>query len=129
MFSSWCSIHETTLLGEFLSPFSPKYGTSLLKFRSEVVSHKKMLVSKQSFKINFLSANGAYPKLKILVHFCAQFTSGKSKILPKARIFCETGSWWLSNSTSNSFRINQRILIKLTKKIHFLGKNGLFKIK
>ena len=126
MFLLWCSIHETTLL---LCPFSPKYGTSLLKFRPEVVSHKKMTVYKQSFKIKCLSRNWTYPKLKVLVHFWAQFTPGKPKILPKTRIFPKTTSLWLSNNTSTRSQINRWILIKLIKKIHFGGKNGLFKMK
>ena len=34
--------------GGFLSPFSPKYVLSLLKFRPEVVFHKTKTVSEQS---------------------------------------------------------------------------------
>ena len=129
MFSRWCSIHDTTLLWGFLSPFSPKYGTSLLNSRPEVVSNKTKTVSKQSFKVKCLSGNGTYPKLKIWVHFWVQFIPGKPKILPKTRIFPETTSLWLSNNTSTRSQINHRILIKLIKKIHFGGKNGLSKIK
>ena len=115
--------------GGFLSPFSPKYGIPLLIFRPEVVSHKKKTVFKQPFKIKCLSKNGTYPKLKVLVHFCTQVIPGKPKILPKARIFPETTSLWLLNNTSTRSHINHRILIKLTRKIHFGGKNGLLKIK
>ena len=103
--------------------------TSLLKFLPEVVSHKTKRVSKQSFKIKCLSGNGTYPKLKVLVHFWAQFTPGKPKILPKTRIFPETTSLWLLNNTSTRSQINHRILIKLIKKIHFWGKYGFFKVK
>ena len=88
-----------------------------------------MTVYKQSFKIKCLSRNWTYPKLKVLVHFWAQFTPGKPKILPKTRIFTETTSLWLSNNTSTRCQINHWILIKLIKKIHFGGKTGLFKIK
>ena len=115
--------------GGFLSPFSPKCGTSLLKFRPEVVSRKTNTISKQSFKIKCLSRNGTYPKLKVLVHFWVQFISGKPKILPKTRIFPESKSLRLLNNTSTRFQINHRILIKLIKKINFWSKNGLFKIK
>ena len=115
--------------GGFLSPFSPKYGTTLLKFEPEVVSHKTKAVFKQHFKIKCLSRNRTYPKLKVLVHFWAQFIPGKPEILPEARIFPETTSLWLLNNTSTRFQINHRILMKLMKKIHFGGKNGLFKIK
>ena len=129
MFSWWCSIHDTTLLWGFLSPFSPKYGTSLLNSRPVVVSNKTKTVSKQSFKVKCLSRNGTYPKLKIWVHFWVQFIPGKPKILPKTRIFPETTSLWLLNNTSTRSQINHRILIKLIKKIHFWGKYGFFKVK
>ena len=115
--------------GGLLNTFSPKYRTSLLKFRPEVVSHKKKTVSKQSFKIMCLSRNGTYPKLKVLVHLWAQFTPEKPKTLPKTRIFPETTSLWLSNNAGTRSKINHRILIKLIKKIYFGGKNGLFKVK
>ena len=114
--------------GGFLSPFSPKYGTSLLEFRPVVVvSHKTKTASKQSFKIKCLSGNGTYPKLKVLVHFWAQFTPGKPKILLKTRIFPETTSLLISNNTSNRSQINHRILIKLTQNINSWGKMGFLK--
>ena len=115
--------------GGLLNTFSPKYRTSLLKFRPEVVSHKKKTVSKQSFKIMCLSGNDTYPKLKVLVRFWAQFTPEKPKLLPKTRIIPETTSLWLSNNAGTRSKINHRILIKLIKKIYFGGKNGLFKVK
>ena len=115
--------------GGLLNTFSPKYRTSLLKFRPEVVSHKKKTVSKQSFKIMCLSGNETYPKLKVLVRFWVQFTPEKPKLLPKTRIIPETTSLWLSNNAGTRPKINHRILIKLIKKIYFGGKNGLFKVK
>ena len=115
--------------GGLLSPFSPKYSTSLLKCRPEVVSHKRKTVSKQSFKIMCLSRNGTYPRLKVLVHLWAQFTPEKPKTLPKTRILPETTSLWLSNNAGTRSKINHRILIKSIKKIYFWGKNGLSKIK
>ena len=69
--------------GRFLGPFSPKYGSSLLKFRPEVVSHNTKTAFEQSFKIKRLSGNGTYPKLTVLVHFWAQCTSGKPKFSQK----------------------------------------------
>ena len=72
--------------GGVLSPFSPKYGTSLLKFWPEVVYYQIQTVPKQSFKIKCLSGNGTYPKLKVLVDFWAQFILGKPKILPKPEL-------------------------------------------
>ena len=78
--------------GGFLGPFSPGYGSSLLKLRPEVASHKTKTVSEQSFKIKFLSKKWTYPKLTVLVHFWAQFTPEKSKILPETKIFPESAS-------------------------------------
>ena len=63
MFSWRCSIHEMGPFGGLLGPSYPKYGSSLLKFRPAVVSHKKKTVSEHSFKINCLSGNRTYPKL------------------------------------------------------------------
>ena len=91
--SSWrYSIHEMAPFRGFLGPFSPKYGSSLLKFRPEVAFHKTKTVSEQSFKIKCLSGNRTYPKLTVLVHFWAQFTPGKPKRLPKNKVFPETTS-------------------------------------
>ena len=58
------------LLGGFWA-LSLTYGSSLLKFRPEVVSHKTKTVSEQSFKIKCLCGNRTYPKLTDLVHFGA----------------------------------------------------------
>ena len=69
--------------GGFLGLFSHKCGSSLLKFRLEVVSHKTKGVFEHSFKIKSLNGNGTYPQFTILVHLWAQFTHGKPKILPK----------------------------------------------
>ena len=66
MFSWRCSIHEMAPFGGFLGSFSHKYGSSLLKFRPEVVSHKTKTVSEQSFKIKCLCGNRTYPKKGVL---------------------------------------------------------------
>ena len=71
----------------FLGLFSHKCGSSLLKFRLEVVSHKTKGVFEHSFKIKSLNGNGTYPQFTILVHLWAQFTHGKPKILPKTKSF------------------------------------------
>ena len=101
MFSWQCSIHEMAPFWGFLGPFSPKYGSNQLKFEVEVVYHKTKTVYEQCFKIKCLSTtNGMYPKFTVLVHFWAQFTPGKQKILPKNKIFPETTFFRLSNDTS-----------------------------
>ena len=78
MFSWQCSTHEMASFGGFLSPFSPKYGSILLKLCLEVVYHKKKAVCKQCFKIMCLSTNWTYPKFTVLVYFWTQFTPRKS---------------------------------------------------
>ena len=110
------------LLGGFLGPFSPKHGSSFLKFRPEVVSHNTKTVSEQYFKIKRLSGNGTYSKLTVLVHFWAQFTPGKPKILAKNKILPETTSLCLLHNTSPRSQITYRILIKLIKKTFFRPK-------
>ena len=56
-------------------------------FDQRYVFHKTKTVSEQSFKIKHLSRNETYPKLMISVHFWAQFTPRKPKILPKTKNF------------------------------------------
>ena len=116
MFSWRCNIHEMVSFGGFLGPFSTKYGSRLLQSRPDLVFHKTKTVSEQSErKIKCLCWNGTYPKLTVLVHFWAQFTKGKPKILPKTKIFPETTFLWLSYNTSPRSQINHRIVIKLVK--------------
>ena len=101
-------------------PFLPQIWHKFAEISTRV-SHKTKTVSKQYFKIKYLGGNETYPKVKVLLHFWVQFTPGKPKILPKTRIFPETRSLLPSNNTSTRPQINHRILIKLTKKIHFGG--------
>ena len=72
---------------EVLSPFSPKYETSLLKFCPNVVFNKTKTVSKQSFKIKCLSGNETYPKLKVLIHFWANLPLKNPKYCQKPEFF------------------------------------------
>ena len=90
MFSWQCSTYEMAPFGGFLGLFSLKYGSILLKNSPDAVYCKKKIVCKQSFKIKCLSTNGTYPKFVVFVRFCAQFTPGKQKILPKTKTFPET---------------------------------------
>ena len=60
------------------------------------------------------------PKVEGFGPFLDPFTPENPKLLPKTRIFPETTSLWLSS--------NLRIRNK-NSKIHFRGKNGLFKIE
>ena len=118
--ASWrCSIYEMSPFWGFLGLFSPKYSSSLLKFGGSY--YEKKTVCEQCFKITCLSTNGTYPKFTVLVHFWAQFTPGKMKILPKTKHFTETKSLGLSDDTSSKSQMNRRILIKFIKKPHFLG--------
>ena len=71
--------------GGFIGVFSPKYGSSLLKLRPEVVSYKTKTVYEQSFKIKCLSRNGMHPKLTFLVHFGPNLPLENPKYCPKTR--------------------------------------------
>ena len=51
-----------------------------------------------------------------LVHFGAQFTAGKPKILLKNKISAKTASLGISNNISARFQKNHRIIVKLSKK-------------
>ena len=121
MFLWQCSIHEMAPFRGFLGLFSPKYSSVLLKISPEVVYCKKNIMCKKSFKIKRLSANRMYPKFTVLVRFWAQFAPRKQRILLKTKILPETTFLGLSNYTSPKSQINHRILIKIIKKIHFLG--------
>ena len=110
----------------FLSPFCPKYATSLLKSRREIYNKTKT-VYKQSFKIKYLSGNVTYPKLKVWILSGPNLSLENPKYCQKPEFFPETTSLWLSNNTSTRSQINHRILIKSIKKIHFWNKNGVFK--
>ena len=121
MFSWRCSSYKMGPFWEFLGLFSPKYRSNLLKFGSKVVYHNTKAVCERCFKITCLSGNGTYPKFSVLVHFWAQFTLRKMKILPKIKILPETASLGLSDDTSLKSQINRRILIKFIKNAHCLG--------
>ena len=113
MFLWRCSSHEMGRFWRFLGPFSRKYSLNLLKFGPEVVHHETKTVCEQLFKIRYLSTNGTYPKFSVLVHFWAQFTPKKRKILPKTKIFPKTTSIGISDYTSSKSQIDRRIGPKL----------------
>ena len=126
MFSWQCGSYEMGPFWEFLGPFSPKYGSNLLKFGPEVVHHKRKTGCEQCFKIRCLRTTGMHPNVSVLVHFWAQFTPGKPKILAKTKIFPESTSLGLSHDTSPKSQINRRILTKIFKEKHFLGPKCTF---
>ena len=111
---SWrCSIHEMAHFGGFLSPFSPKSSSILLKFGPKVEYHKTVTLYEESLKLISLRGKGTYPKFTVLVHFGAQFTPRKKKILEETLIFPQTTSFGLSDDTSPKSHINHRFLIYL----------------
>ena len=79
----------------------------------------------KSFKLLNFSLTGRHPKLKVLFHFGVQFTSGKPKILLKTKTFAKPTSLGISNSVRVSSQKNDRILVRLKKKIFFWPKLGL----
>ena len=117
------------LLGGFWALTPANMTRICWNFDQRYVFHKTKAVSKHSFKIKRLSGNKTYPKLMVLVHFWAQFSPRKPKILPKTKFFLETTSSWLSNNTSPRSQTNHRILTKLIKNPIFWAKYGLFKVK
>ena len=77
---------------------------------------------------NFLAflQKGDTQKRTVLVHFWALFTTRKSKVLTKTKIFSKNASSGISNSITSRSHKNNRILIKLIQKNHFGGvKNDL----
>ena len=94
----------------WLSPYSPKHLSVLLKFLPVVVSNRKTLF-KKSFKILNFSINGRHLKFTVLFLFWAQFTTGKPKILLKTKMSTKTTSLGISNSVrlrpQNSCKIKQ----------------------
>ena len=71
-----------------------------------------------------LGRNGMYLKFTVLVHFWAQYTPGKCKILQKTKIFPKTTSLGLSNNKSPRSHISHRSLIQLIKIPIFGALNG-----
>ena len=74
--------------GFFWGPYSPKYCSILLKFWPEVFSNDTNTVFEKSFRTLHFWSNGTHPKFTVLVHFGAQCTAGKPKILLKNQNFC-----------------------------------------
>ena len=106
------------------------FGPLLLKILFDLaeilVSNKRNTVFEKSFNIpqNF-GSNGMHPKFTVLVHFRAQFTAGKPKILLKTKISAKTTSLQISNNVSPRSQKNHRILVKLSKKTFLGPKVGL----
>ena len=101
--------------GGVSGPFLPQIGSSLLKFRPEVVFHKKKIVSEQSFKIKCLSGNRTYPKLTVLVHFGTNLPLENPKYCQKNKFSQKLHPYDCQIAHPRS-QINHRILIKLIKK-------------
>ena len=71
----------------FLGSFSPKFGLNLLKFRPDVVYHKRKTFCEQCFKIKCLSTNGTYPNFSVLVHFLGPIYPRKNENIAKNQSF------------------------------------------
>ena len=71
------------------------------------------------FKILNFSSNGTHPKFTVLVHFGAQFTAVKPKILLKTKLSGKTTSLGISKNVSPRSQKNHIILVKLSKKKTF----------
>ena len=116
-----------SLFGVFLAPYLPKYWSILLKW-SDVVLKITNTVFQKSFRLFNFGSNGKHPNFTVLVHFGAQFTARKPKILLKIRIStkitCRPTSLGISNNVNLRFQKNHIILVKLSKKQLFFGGGG-----
>ena len=114
-------------LGFFLALYLPKYWSILLKW-SDVVLKITNTVFQKSFRLFNFGSNGKHPNFTVLVHFGAQFTARKPKILLKIRIStkitCRPTSLGISNNVNLRFQKNHIILVKLSKKQLFFGGGG-----
>ena len=102
----------------FFGLYSPKYCLILLKLLPEVVSNKKNSVWKILQNLEFwLKWNvvkvSVVVKVTVSVHIGAHFTTGKPKILLKAKISAKTASLGIINNVSLRSQKNHRILVKL----------------
>ena len=79
----------------------------------------------KSFKILNFGLHGTHPKCTVLVHFEAQFTVVKPKILPKTKISAKTEPLGIINNVSTNSQKNHIILVKLSQKEIFGPKLGL----
>ena len=86
-------------------------------------SSKTNTVFKKSLKILNFGSNEMHPKFTVLVHFRAQFTARKPKILLKSKISGKATSLGILNNVSPRSQKDHRILLKLSKSKHFLGSN------
>ena len=106
---------------DFVGPYSPKYCLILMKLWSEVISNKKNIVFGKSFKILNFGSNGMRLRFTVLVHFGAQFTDRKPKLLLKPKISAKNASLGIIPRSQK----NYWILKKLSQKTFFGPKFGL----
>ena len=88
----------------FLGLYSLNYCSICLKW-SVVVPNQTNTVFQKSFKILNFGSNGMHPKFTVLVHFGAQFTARKPKILLKTRISAKTTYRPISLGISNNISL------------------------
>ena len=105
----------------FVGPYFPKYCLILLKLWPEVISNKKNIVFGKSFKILNFGSNGMQLRFTVLVHFGAQFTDRKPKLLLKPKISAKNASLGIIPRSQK----NYWILKKLSQKTFFGPKFGL----
>ena len=122
IFFYWFSIHERAPFWDFLGLYSPNYSSILLK-GSVVVVNKTNTVFQKSFKIFNFGSNRTHAKFTVLVHFGAQFTARKLKILLKTRISSKTTyrPIYLGISNNVSLRSENNPIILVKSSNFFLG--------
>ena len=120
------SIHEMTPFWALWALTPPNIVQSCWNFDQRLSPRRQKLFEKP-FKILHFGSNGTRPTFMVLVHFGAQFITGKPKILLKTKISAKTTSWGISNSISPRSQKNHRILVKLSQK-NFWGTQNGFKL-
>ena len=118
-FSYWFSIHKMAPFFGFWALTPPNIVRSCWNFEQRKFFNKTKTVFEKSFKILNFGPNGTHSKFTVLVHFGAQFSTRKPKILLKTKISAKTTPLGISNNVSPRSQKNHRILVKLSKKKNF----------
>ena len=106
-----------------LGLISPNTVWSCWDFDQRHFSNKTNTVFEKSLKIMNFGSNEIHPKFTVPVHFRAQFTARKPKILLKTKISGKTTSLGISNNVIPRSQKDHRILVTLSKSKHFSGPN------
>ena len=100
----------------FLALIPPNIVPSCWNFDQREFNKTNTLLGK-SFKLLKFGSNKTHWKSTVLVHFGAQFTAGKPKILLKTKISAKTTSLGIPNNISARSQRNHIVLVKLSENL------------